>query len=136
MNDTFLNDAFNAEQQELISTSAVTAGKNSSYNTYPGNATTDKVFLLSITEAEKYFPTDEERKCVATGYAKANGAYTSSFYTAGGAAATCWWWLRSPGSHQFYAAFVHGYGLVDCDGDAVSRDAGCVRPAIWLNIAE
>ena len=133
LNDTFLNNAFSAKHQEMILTSTVTADKNPSYDTDPGNNTSDKVFLLSITEAEKYFPTDEERKCVPTEYAKANGAYTISSCTKDGAA-TCWWWLRSPGDHQNNAAYVNLGGSVYGDGNRVRSDYDCVRPAMWVSI--
>lgn len=133
LNDTFLNQAFSPYHQEEILSSTVTADKNPSYNTAPGNATTDKVFLLSINEAEKYFSTDEERKCVPSEYTKANGAYTSSLYTKGGAV-TCWWWLRSPGDGQDYAAAAYGDGSVISYGYNVDDADVCVRPAMWVSI--
>lgn len=137
LNDTFLNDAFSAKHQEIILTSTVSADKNPQYGykTYPGNTTTDKVFLLSITEAEKYFSTDEERKCVSTKFAKAQGAYTSNYYTEGaGDAATCWWWLRTPGHFQGLTAYVNYDGSVDYSGDDVHLRNACVRPAMWINL--
>ena len=134
MNGTFLNKAFNAEEQAQIQNTTVSADKNPEYNTNPGNATTDKVFLLSINEVEKYFNSDEARKCAPTAYAKAQGAYTSdSFKTASGAA-TCWWWLRSPGSLQTYAADVYTDGSVNYYGSSVRHDTDAVRPALWINL--
>lgn len=97
LNEDFLNSTFSDGEKAMIPTLTVSADKNPDYSTEPGNATQDKVFLLSITEANRYFKTDEERMCVPTAYAKANGAYMSSSYTKGGIA-TCWWWLRSPAS--------------------------------------
>lgn len=135
LNDTFLNDAFNAKQQEMILTSTVTADKNPSFDTAPGNNTSDKVFLFSIAEAEKYFSTNEARKCVPTEYAKANGAYTSSSYTASGAA-SCRWWLRSPGDYQNNAAYVNLGGSVYGDGSRVRSDYDCVRPVLWVSITD
>ncbi len=77
MNNIFISEAFGSQHQEMILDTNVPADKNPNYTTNPGNATTDKVFLLSIAEAEKYFTTDEARKCAPTAYAKAQGAYTS-----------------------------------------------------------
>lgn len=134
MNGTFLNKAFNAEEQAQIQNTTVSADKNPEYNTNPGNATTDKVFLLSINEVEKYFNSDEARKCAPTAYAKAQGAYTSDIYKTASGAATCWWWLRSPGDRQTYAAYVHNDGSVDYPGDAVSLVIDAVRPALWINL--
>ena len=134
MNGTFLNKAFNAEEQAQIQNTTVSADKNPEYNTNPGNATTDKVFLLSINEVEKYFNSDEARKCAPTAYAKAQGAYTSDSYKTASGAATCWWWLRSPGGIQGCAACVYSDGSVDYYGDYVHSDYDCVRPALWINL--
>ena len=134
MNGTFLNKAFNAEEQAQIQNTTVSADKNPEYNTNPGNATTDKVFLLSINEVEKYFNSDEARKCAPTAYAKAQGAYTSDSYKTASGAATCWWWLRSPGYNQNYAADVINDGSVNCNGNYVVDGSDAVRPALWINL--
>ena len=134
MNGTFLNKAFNAEEQAQIQNTTVSADKNPEYNTNPGNATTDKVFLLSINEVEKYFNSDEARKCAPTAYAKAQGAYTSDSYKTASGAATCWWWLRSPGLTQSCAALVCSGGSVNYYGDIVIYVNVAVRPALWINL--
>lgn len=134
MNGTFLNKAFNAEEQAQIQNTTVSADKNPEYNTNPGNATTDKVFLLSINEVEKYFNSDEARKCAPTAYAKAQGAYTSDIYKTASGAATCWWWLRSPGDTQTSAATVNHDGSVYYLGYFVSYAHDAVRPALWINL--
>ena len=128
LNDSFLNTAFGSKHQEQISSVSVSADKNPKYSTNPGNATTDKVFLLSITEAEKYFSSDSARQCSATAYVKAQGAYTS---TSNG---NCWWWLRSPGYSQNLAAYVNYDGSVNYNGLYVGSDLGAVRPALWINL--
>ncbi len=134
LNNTFLNDAFSAEEQALIQDTYVSADANPKYDTKPGNATTDKVFLLSVNEAEMYFDSDESRKCIPTNYAKANGAYTSSGKTKAGVP-TCWWFLRSPGSNQVIArvAYVDNYGSVDYYGGIADTDCNCVRPVMWVS---
>lgn len=135
LNNTFLNRAFGTSHQKMILSSTVTADENPKSETAPGNDTTDKVFLLSITEATKYFSINEERKCASTEFAKANGAATSSTETVGaGGAATCWWWLRLPGFFQDYAALVSHNGSVSYYGSDVSNGHGCVRPAMWISI--
>ena len=102
----------------------VSADKNLAYNTEPGNATQDKVFLLSISEANKYFTSNNARKCKPTAYAKKQGAYTND----GG---WCWWWLRSPGHWQAEAARVSIVGGVNEYG-VVAHIPGAVRPALWI----
>ena len=133
LNHEFLNAAFTAEEQKRIPTVTVSADKNPSYNTSPGNATQDKVFLLSISEVNKYFKSDEARKCAPTDYEIAQRAYTSSSYYSGGKA-TCWWWLRSPGGDSNYAAYVFLGGSVHSIGSNVDYDSVAVRPALWIDL--
>ena len=134
LNETFLNYAFNTNEQALIQNTTVSADKNPEYNTDPGNATTDKVFLLSITEAKKYFDSDEARRCAPTAYAIAQGAYTNDSYKTTDGDAGCWWWLRSPGLSQYFAAFVYRGGAVYSYGSDVRSVRGGVRPAIWVSL--
>ena len=131
LNEIFIDVAFNSDEQALIQETTVLADKNPEYSTNPGNATKDKIFLLSINEVNQYFSSDEERVCAVTDYAKAQGAYAS--YNKEGRAA-CWWWLRSPGDVQYCAAYVSSDGSVDCDGYGVYGDRGSVRPVMWINI--
>jgi TolA-binding protein len=77
LNSTFINNAFSESEQSMIADTKVTADKNPNYSTNPGNDTTDKIFLLSRNEVNKYFTTDKSRKCVPTAYAIEQGAYTS-----------------------------------------------------------
>ena len=134
LNADFFNAAFSDGEKAMIPTVTVSADKNPDYSTNPGSATEDKVFLLSITEANRYFKTDEERMCVPTAYAKAHGVYTSSDYTKGGAA-TCWWWLRSPGRYRDSAADVDDGGVYS-SGFIVYNSHVCVRPALWINLSD
>ena len=124
LNDSFLNEAFSEEEKALIQSTTVSAYNNPSYNTDPGNDTTDKVFLLSINEA-KYFNSDEARKCAPTAYVKAHKTPSD--------AAACGWWLRSPGYSQDDAATVNCDGSVDYFGDTVNLSTNCVRPALWIS---
>ena len=120
MNNTFYNSAFSTTEQSIIKSSKVTADANPEYSTDPGNDTTDKVFLLSINEVNKYFSSNEAGKCVPTDYAINKGADTYCVYTVDGKA-TCGWWLRSPGDGSTDAAYVSNGGDVGC--------GGCGRPA-------
>ena len=128
LNETFLNNAFTAEEQSLIKNTNVSADKNPEYSTNPGNATTDKVFLLSITEAKKYFTSDSARQCKPTKYAIARGAWASS------SNGNCWWWLRSPDFNQLSAAGVNYDGSFYCSGDFGKYSDGSVRPALWITL--
>ena len=127
LNGTFINNAFSSGEQSKIQTTTVTADKNLSYSTSPGNNTTDKVFLLSITEVNQYFSSYSARKCQGTAYCYAQGAYK-------GNNGNCWWWLRSPGNNSGSAAIVSYDGSVYYLGINVSSGSGAVRPALWINL--
>ena len=133
LNNDFINAAFYAEERAKIPTVTVSADKNPEYDTNPGNATKDRVFLLSIVETEKYFTSAEARECILTEYAISNGAWTSDSYTEGGKA-TYLWWLRSPGISQYGAAGVFSDGDVFEDGYGVNHGDCAVRPAMWITI--
>ena len=128
LNGTFLDNAFSSDEQRQIADSTVTADKNPSYSTNPGNNTTDKIFLLSIPEAEKYFSSNDDRKCQPTAYAKSRGVCTND----GGC---CWWWLRSPGYGSCLAAYVSYGGGVSRDGGNVDGSDDAVRPALWIDLS-
>jgi len=134
LNGEFYNTAFSAEEQAQIVTTKVTADKNPEYSINPGENTADKVWLLSITEANKYFSNDKARMCAPTAHAVKNGAYQSSDDSVNGIGA-CWWWLRSPGRDSDRAAHVNTYGHVSTGGRDVYLDLGCVRPVVVLQLS-
>lgn len=127
LNTDFMNSAFSNTEQSLILLSEVTADKAPRYNTNQGYDTDDKIFLLSVKEAEQYFKNDEDRKCAPTKFAVNNGAYKSD-------KGQCWWWLRSLGLNSINAANVDTYGSVYVFGNYVDHDYGSVRPALWINL--
>lgn len=118
LNNDFYKTSFNSAEKSRIVTTNVSADENPEYSTSPGNATQDKVFLLSIGEANKYFRSDGDRRC-------------QHIYIGG----DCWWWLRSPGMSSECAAYVGPYGKVDCGGENVPNDnLIVVHPALWINL--
>lgn len=127
LNNNFINSAFTANEKAMIPTVTVSADENPSFSTNPGNATQDQVFLLSITEAYKYFSSDSARQCKPTEYAVAGGAYVNS------SNGNCWWWLRSPCGNQSTAAYVNRVGAVFEIGDNVIDADNAVRPALWID---
>lgn len=127
LNDDFVNVAFDAEERKMIPSVIVSAYKNPIYDTNYKNATNDRVFLLNITEVNKYFSSDSARQCRPTDYAVANGAYKSNDNV-------CWWWLRSPGYRQCSTTIVYYGGDVNEPGYGVSNDGYAVRPAMWITI--
>ena len=125
LNEDFLGTAFDAEEQLMLQTRSVPAGKNTVYNTNPGSGTQDKVYILSMQEVERYFPYDEARICTITVRARANGAWKTR-------SGVCFWWLRSPGNNEIYAAQVNLYGEIKADGSLVSSTSAVFRPVITV----
>ena len=126
LNEDFIKEAFSTEEQAKIPTVTMTADKNPSYGTNPGRDTQDRVFLLSIPEAEAYFDSDEARLCHPTAYAIAQGC-------SGDDSLGAWWWLRTPGLLSSRAGCVRIDGSVTDDGVIVNIDTNAVRPALWIS---
>ena len=132
LNGSFMNTAFSVSEQNSIICATVKADINPSFITSPGNNTADKMFLLSITEADVYFNKYEARKCSPTNYAIAQGAATSEEFSKDGKV-TCWWWLRSPGYDPIVAARIDCDGSIFYEGRNVNFDNVAIRPAMWIS---
>ena len=126
LNNEFINAAFSAEEKAMIPTVTVSADKNPRYNTDPGNATQDQLFLLSIKEVKKYFGSDMEKYCKPTAYAIAHG----------GEDAYSFWWLRSPGKFQYCAAAVFDNSNDISEYGEVAHRFHNVRPAMWIDLSK
>lgn len=109
LNGEFLEAAFDSEEQEKIIPVTL---KNDS-----GKSTTDRVFLLSAEEAEKYFVSDEKRS------GKQIGNYKGFIKRA--------WWLRKSGKNIERAAIVNKSGEIEEDGKDFYSMA-YIRPAVWV----
>ena len=136
---------FTKEDQGRIAETKITNPYNLWYGAKGGNDTTDKIFLLSLEEADKYFGNSGDyfnriRKEYKEGkWIPANNGYGFSNANDSGRIAkyndkASWWWLRSPGSIGFFAAHVFDDGIVLVLGDFVAYDEIGVRPALWLNL--
>jgi len=127
LNADFMGEAFTEEEQEgIIETTVVNHG-NELYGTVGGNNTQDRLFFLSVDEAEEYFALDEERTGMPTAYAIAKGIAVKEN-------GECYWWLRTPGDLQHKAAGVGGGGSIDYDGAITDYRMGGVRPAMWIEL--
>ena len=134
MNSDFIRKAFSSEEQARILTVTIPNRKRGIFGLEKGNPTSDKVFVLSIEEAEMYFRDDDDRMAAPTGYAKEQGCWSSDNYSLPSGKKTDWWWLRSPGRDSYFAAGVFLSGFIDLLGYCVFSDGACVRPAFWLNL--
>lgn len=94
------------------------------YKADPGNATKDKLFLMSYDELMEWFPTEESRLCECTYYAINRGANSGSKW--------CNWWLRTPGKLNSTAMAVISSGDL-YDGN-VYYSPYTVRPMMWIDL--
>lgn len=151
LNNEFLNSAFTENMRALILTTDLTLGKNLKNKNFPKEVTQDKVFLLSIEEADKYFITNEKRRCLPTKYAEASKIQLYGSHI--------WWWLRSPGGYfrlptsgkhtkffklmgsvnrdwdySYAATVLPANGEIDDHGHQVDHKRIGVRPAMWIEL--
>lgn len=133
LNNDFFDKAFKPlEKRAIISSTLKNPDNNRVMRLFGpsislgGNDTNDKIFLLSIDEAEQFFNSDLERKAQATNYARDNNVYAPG--EDGG-----WWWLRSPGNTNAMAAVVFKGGKVYPMGDHIEDETFAVRPAMWID---
>ena len=136
--DNFIDTAFSSNEQSAIVETYIynttqsdgSSNPNPSYSTSGGNNTTDKIFLLSIEEANNnsYFPNgNDSRKST-------NTAYVASYSNMYGVGVADYWWLRSPGHADYDAAYVRPGGSFTYGGARVDDTEIAVRPAFNLNL--
>ncbi|MCL1803933.1 MAG: DUF6273 domain-containing protein [Eubacteriaceae bacterium] len=148
-------DKFSEAEKSMITQTTVANDDNLWFGISGGNATDDKIFLLSLEEADTYFGDSGDyqnmkrvnwdsvdKKFVAHDY----GYYLSNDYDKDRVAEFennkdkwNWWWLRSLGRDYDFAAYVHERGCVYVVGELICGDwdgfeGGGVRPAMWVNI--
>lgn len=126
LNQNFFLNAFSLSEQdailEQVLSNAADQG-NPEWETSSGDSMEDKVFLLSIAEADHYFSDNNDRKNRGTETARAQGARLWPLEETD-------WWLRSPGRVQHDAGFVGING--GYHSNAATNKKG-IRPALWLD---
>jgi hypothetical protein len=152
LNADFYKNAFDTGEQAIIADTTVINDDNPDYGTDGGNDTTDKVFLLSIDEAKRYFISDQARianlnltqaqmedaakRVIAKPEFDGQYAYSEALDMIRKSNGKAYpWWLRSPGVGPSDAAFVAIGGDVFSGGHGFGVDvvAG-VRPAMWVKV--
>lgn len=106
----------------------LTTAVPSVYSKSTSKATQDKLFLLSITEAKRYFPSERVRGCKPTAFAIEQGAYLNDDN------GNCWWWLRSSGISQSFASFVDDDGEISSYGGSILVEINAICPAFWIDL--
>lgn len=130
LNEVFVEEAFTKVEKSMIPFTPVKIDNLDNIYANHGNNTSDKVFLLSATEAKLYFESDKERQCKATKYAVSHGAYENSEN------GNCWYWLRTPGwaPMAYCQTDVKDKGDISLVGDSLEHTDNAVRPAIWVGV--
>jgi len=144
LNGEFLQ-RFTSEQQKRIEETLLTNNNNLWYGIKGGNNTKDKIFLLSLEEADKYFGDsgdyqnkkrkeykDEKYITISDGSLLSNIHDDKRIAKHGNRA--FWWWLRSPGEGSNHAVDVLRDGCVNVNGISVDYHNCGVRPALWLKL--
>lgn len=136
----FYNNAFSlAEKQCIVATTLDNSACETSYNAsghyskYSSESTTDKVFLLSKSEADTY--ASKYFSSVPTDYAYSNG-----FKPGQSNPPSNHWYLRTAGNNTFQIYYVQiRFGVYktyfNWHDDALQANMG-VRPAIYLDLAK
>ena len=134
LNSDFIGKAFSSGEQRRIAETNVINPRNETSGVSGGRNTVDRVFLLSLDEANRYFSSNDARCCKPTDYAVNVGVVRSD--------GNCPWLLRSPGASSKYSSCVKVNGVVDASGtlyhNGASRNVSsyfdAVRPAMWVYI--
>lgn len=131
LNGTFYEEAFSNNEKAIIETTTVTAAADPDYVTsiVLGNDTQDKVFLLSVDEVMKYFPTENDKLCQVTEVGEARYAEYYGYVSDEG---NCFWWTRSQSSSSWSAMAVTAWG--DFQSNHSDTTDIAVRPAMWISI--
>ena len=125
LNEQFYFEAFYPEEMALIKTQTIGNRRKTIIGMHGGVSTEDKVYLLSLEELEKFFPTADMKKTKVSPYLRQG---RSDANTAGYGS----WWLRSSSILPFRALYVDNAGQVQYKKVYGFRTA--VRPVIRINI--
>ena len=110
---------FTAEEQEFILETAVANPANPKTGVSSGKDTTDRLFLLSTEEMEKYFENPQDRVVY-----DAEGSPVGQY-------------LRTAGGEESYFAMIiqDNSGEIDYNGSHGYSGAYAIRPAMWVDVS-
>ncbi|MBQ5324183.1 MAG: hypothetical protein J6J58_01920, partial [Oscillospiraceae bacterium] len=115
-----LDVMFTPREQEFILKTAVSNPANPKTGVSSGNDTTDRLFLLSTEEMEKYFENPQDRVVY-----DAEGSPVGQY-------------LRTAGGEESYFAMIiqDSSGEIDYNGSYGYSGAYAVRPAMWVDVSD
>lgn len=117
--NTFYKKTFSDEQKKYIIDQEFT-------DEVTGKKLKDHVSLLTVEEAQKYFPSNKARLLEETEYANLSKAYKNTFTQSG------WWWLRDMGEKEGSAAFVNSFGAIITGGNYACYEHALVRLIVHI----
>ena len=124
LNNSFLDLAFSkSERDGILETEVSYTTLNNSNDVTCTFLCKDKVFLLSYSEVQKYFVTDETRKLNSTIYARNHGAHYPQ----------CYWMTRSVGKKNDEIMAIKNGGQLGYSTAVDDQHLG-VRPTMWLDL--
>lgn len=139
LNDQFLKVAFSQEELLRIVEVTVEPHENPHFESKKaddlakvpklmGNATRDRVFLLDVVEAEKYFADNWDRCAYPTAYAKQQGVSFDEQLLFGN------WMLRQPSQKPYSTttACINFFGQTNDNSVQINAKRTGLRPAMWI----
>ncbi len=126
LNDEFFNEAFTAEDKARI---------QKTYVDTDDKMTGDYVFLLDAEDADRFFASDNERRCAPTKFASAKGVYEDFGYGVNGSGSS-WWWLRFTAIQSSETPHIGNDGAIYHNGLDVKQEFGGIRPAMLITVSD
>jgi hypothetical protein len=138
LNNDFYNTFTASEKNQILTIRVI----NAEDEIPGGNDTDDKIFLLNIDEANRYFSSDENRvaRLSTQTLSKLHALYQlwnedEWLIEHLNAYDNIWfWWLRSPGYNSYFVADIRGDGSIYAFGNDVDNSPDGVRPALYINL--
>lgn len=119
LNGEFYTTCFNSNERRRLVKNLVRAEVNEYQELNPGNDTRDFVYILSISEYEKYFDAQLPWKCILLKRRIKRQC-----------------WLRNYGCDRAHAAFVGRSGSIHMGGSFVDSARNALRPVIRLKLSQ
>ena len=135
LNTSFFDSFHQNDRQRILETPLSTA-PNPWFGTGGGEATVDRVFLLSIDETVRYFGDSGllGSRTAPQDWQDTTAWYIDDAFNSLRQTGDVMWWLRSPGFNAHRVAAVSPLGLVSIRGDVSPTMQAGVRPAMWVHL--
>ncbi len=119
LNDGFYTAAFTEEQKAKILEVLNPADTNTESGAQGGSDTTDKVFILSASEMNRYFADDKDMASTLNGEGMS-------------------YWTRTPGDNRqgYVCTYADAGGGLYLTGNWATSTEVAVRPAVWVSLAD